>query len=218
MIFDFVKKRADYVLLQHEGQRIGCKSIRGNAVLFPNLIRQSDSLVKNLNCRKYFVYVGTLTVLKGTLNLKKLIEQLSDDVAIMIIGEPQDQPSKAVVEELGTKNNLTFTGRLDHATTIEAIANSVALINTSNYEGFPNIFLEAWSNGVPVISLYVNPGNVINKHNLGVFCNGDIKGMKECIEHFDTFNIRPDDLKDYVSSYHSFENAATRFKNVLNNQ
>jgi len=56
------------------------------------------------------------------------------------------------------------------------------VINTSNFEGFPNIFLEAWATGVPVISLNVDPGNVIKKRRLGICCEGSLERMKAAIE------------------------------------
>ena len=40
---------------------------------------------------------------------------------------------------------------------------SKILINTSSFEGFPNTFVQAWANGVPVISLKVDPDNIIKK-------------------------------------------------------
>src|SRR5262249_54797652 len=51
------------------------------------------------------------------------------------------------------------------------IENSRVLVNTSRAEGFPNTMLEAWSMGVPVVSLTVDPGGVILREGLGRVSN-----------------------------------------------
>ena len=44
-------------------------------------------------------------------------------------------------------------------------------------EGFPNIFIEAWACGVPVLSLHVDPGGVIKKEGLGEIADGNINTL-----------------------------------------
>ena len=60
------------------------------------------------------------------------------------------------------------------------------LINTSSAEGFPNTFVHAFAHGVPVVSLDVDPDNIIKRYNLGFHVNGDVRvavnKIKELIE------------------------------------
>ena len=45
---------------------------------------------------------------------------------------------------------------------------AVAAVNTSEFEGMPNVLLEAWSRGVPALVLHYDPGGVVRAHRLGL--------------------------------------------------
>jgi glycosyltransferase involved in cell wall biosynthesis len=218
IVFNYLLKRADFVLVQHSGQKPKRNAVRGKLVVFPNIIDKQKIDKQQNPVEKYFVHVGTLTVLKGSENLLNLVKIVNSDIQIMIVGEPFDEKSKIIVEKLKEYPNIKVMGRVDHTRTIELISNSKALISTSNYEGFPNIFLEAWATGVPVISLHVNPGDVLNRFPIGVFCNNDLDRMKICMENDnDLTRFERESLLSYVYEFHSCDGAADRFLSSINN-
>ena len=135
----------------------------------------------------------------------------------MIVGLPHGEKPKNIFKELMKKKNIILIGRKSRKETLELISNARALINTSYYEGFSNTFLEAWAAGVPVISLNVNPGNVLEKYHLGICCEGDLNRMKQSIESDGTATFDKRNSVYYVSEFHNFETAADRFLKILNN-
>jgi len=63
--------------------------------------------------------------------------------------------------------NLRFHGQVKFGTTRELFADARIFINTSSFEGFPNTYLQAWANGVPVIATF-DPDGMIASKGLGV--------------------------------------------------
>jgi glycosyltransferase involved in cell wall biosynthesis len=63
--------------------------------------------------------------------------------------------------------NLTFHGPLSYLEATDLYGRARVLLNTSEVEGFPNTYLQAWIRGVPVVTL-IDPDRVIEREGLGV--------------------------------------------------
>jgi len=63
--------------------------------------------------------------------------------------------------------NLTFHGPLSYLEAADLYGRARVLLNTSDVEGFPNTYLQAWIRGVPVVTL-IDPDRVIEREGLGV--------------------------------------------------
>ena len=72
-----------------------------------------------------------------------------------------------IEKEAKDVQNLAFLGALSFNEINELMACSKLLICTSEFEGFPNTFLQAWAQSIPVIST-VNPSDVVSRHQLGI--------------------------------------------------
>jgi glycosyltransferase involved in cell wall biosynthesis len=59
------------------------------------------------------------------------------------------------------------------------IERAVAMVNTAQYEGMPNVFLEGWARGVPALALSHDPDGVIVSHGLGGFAGGSLARLAE---------------------------------------
>jgi glycosyltransferase involved in cell wall biosynthesis len=215
IIFKFLLHQSDFITLQHTGQKFASKHGKSKQVLFPNLICTNNFPDIKSPSKDYFICVGSFTILKGADRLQQLINIVDERIKIMIVGQPKGEKAKEIYNALSKKQNVVLKGRLSHLEAINLIANAKALINTSHFEGFPNIFLEAWGAGVPVVSLNVNPGNIFNTHRLGIYCNDDLDRMKRCIESNEMEQFHSEELKEYVGKFHDFKNAADRFVQTI---
>jgi glycosyltransferase involved in cell wall biosynthesis len=66
--------------------------------------------------------------------------------------------------------NLRFLGSIPHRETGELFSRAKLFLNTSELEGFPNTYLQAWANGTPVVATF-DPDELIQKKNLGTACS-----------------------------------------------
>ena len=76
--------------------------------------------------------------------------------------------------------NLVMTGGLPYQAASEYFDRARLHVNTSDYEGFPNTFLQAWIRGVPVASFF-DPDKLIERRGLGRRCT-DLDSMCVAID------------------------------------
>jgi glycosyltransferase involved in cell wall biosynthesis len=99
-------------------------------------------------------------------------ELLFDVVGESNVGGDYEQRLRAEAAQLG---NVRLHGRVPHERVGAFYRRALALLCTSQWEGFPNTFLEAWSRGVPTVST-VEPDGVISAHELGAVAS-DASGL-----------------------------------------
>lgn len=201
MLQPFLLRNSDIVFAQHEGQKAILDKKGIVSIINPNLIDLTVISSQNNPIKDGFVWVGSLKKRKGIIELYELAIK-SPQHKFTVIGQASDASGYLYYEKLKTLPNVTLLGRLSHDATILKIASSKAIISTSMMEGFPNIFIEAWACGIPVISLYVNPGNVLGKNNLGYFANGSMADLIQKISHYNTIANIGEDAKRYVENTH----------------
>ena len=113
------------------------------------------------------IWVANFRPLKRPEWVLEAARQMTDK-KFVIIGGPGSKKYyneiKALAQEIG---NLDFKGPQPFAETNDFVSKSKILACTSEIEGFPNTFLQAWVNNIPVVST-VNPSGVIDKYNLGI--------------------------------------------------
>lgn len=206
IIYPWLLRRSDAVLVQHTGQQNILNKKGISSRVFMNLIDISlIPAVKEKNA-DYFAFVGWLDKRKGIVEFYHLVKN-SPDKSFRVIGPPRDKTGYRLSGKMESFPHVTLFGKLGHADTLKHIAGSRALINTSPLEGFPNIFIEAWACGIPVVSLNVDPGSVIEREGLGKIVHGN---LNELILALSEVNCAPEfaeKAKEYVENNHVINNA-----------
>lgn len=76
-------------------------------------------------------------------------------------------------------DNVDFLGEVNPVEMESWFSSARLLLNTSAREGFPNTYIQAWQHGVPVVSLCIDPDDVVAEHGLGIVID---KGLTEILK------------------------------------
>ena len=173
---------------------------------------------KDKNKKTYILWVARCDEWKQPEIFIQLAKQNPKLQFSMICPKSQDEIFfNKIKSQALTVKNLLFLDFVPYDKINEYFKYSILFVNTSLYEGFPQTFIQATMNGIPIITLYVNPEEFLNVHQCGFCCNGNIELLDEKIKELTT------DRKKYgIFSKNAFKYAlenhdiSVTVKNLLN--
>lgn len=99
------------------------------------------------------ITIGRLVARKGTGQLLNLLTRLEGMCArLIVVGEgPELEALKRQADALGVAERVTFTGFVTDRQKIDWLAASDIYVSASQHEGFGLVFLEAMTQGLPIV-------------------------------------------------------------------
>jgi len=209
-------KHADHIVAQSNWQKdLLEKQFGRTATVIPNFHPEPVEIIYKDRPIK-IVWVANLKHWKRPELFIRLASDLQglEDVEFIMVGSTaavrDNKWSEDLLESMSKLPNLNYLGACsqDEVNAILAIAH--VFVNTSRYEGFANTFIQAWMRRVPVVSLEVNPDNVLTRAGVGFFAQGDYEKLREQVNvliHND--NLRNEigcRAQEYALANHSEKN------------
>ncbi|MEZ6083559.1 MAG: glycosyltransferase [Phycisphaerae bacterium] len=118
---------------------------------------------------------------------------------------------------LKTIPNVKVWGGIERAKVGELYRNAACLCSTSDFEGFPNTFLEAWSLGIPLVTTF-DPDGLVASKNLGRTA-ADVDtlagGLREMLGSADAWLKASRNARSYYENNHTVEAVLPRLEAVF---
>lgn len=158
--------KINYIVTQNESQYDKLLENYGKqSIIIPNI--WIDSITNRIQDKEFdIIWVSNLRPLKRAEWVIELAIRKPNLNIIMVGGAVDKEYYKLIEGQAKGVENLTFMGPMKEVEVNELISKSKILLCTSEYEGFPNTFLQAWAKSVPVVST-VDPSGVITNNKLG---------------------------------------------------
>ena len=168
-LYAYGLRHADLVLSQtQEQQRLMLKNYRRTSAVVPSLL-DPPGRCESFGMRSVDVlWIGALRPLKRPKLLLELARRLPH-VTFEIAGGPSpDAPAlfDEVKREAQALPNVRFLGQVPFHDVGSLFERARLLVGTSEIEGVPNTYLQAWSHGTPVVA-YLDPEHLIAHNGLG---------------------------------------------------
>lgn len=194
-LYNFALKKADVIYSQSADQQILLKENMGfESSILPNGVFIDEK--PGTSDKKYILWVGRAIEVKQPELFIELAKQIPDEDFFMIMPFEGQHTSESFRKNLNEKlneakklSNFRYADYVPFDKIQSYFDEAKLFINTSEYEGFPNTFIQACIGGTPIASLNVDPDSFIERNKVGRYCESDMKNLKEFIQDLDKEDI-----------------------------
>ena len=166
-LYRYGLRRADVILVQSTAQAQSLQRHYGRAGRLAGMLVE-PAPVAGVARDVDVLWVGNIRHVKRPERMLSLAAHLPEARVHMVGGTVPDEAGlyEHICREATRHPNVTFHGHRSYFDTNALYGRARLLVNTSDAEGFPNAYLQAWIRGVPVVS-FTDPDGVIRRHGLG---------------------------------------------------
>jgi glycosyltransferase involved in cell wall biosynthesis len=176
-----------------------------------------DGLEKERDSSSRVLWLGRICEVKRPDRLLELAKACPD-VHFDFVGPMADSEfARDICEQAERMPNVTFHGPAERDEVSQFYKKAKILCCTSDFEGFPNTFLEAWSYGLPIVST-VDPDNLIADRNMGVVAH-DVQelaaGIQTLLGESHRWQRVSETARRYYLENHTIEKVMEKFEGIF---
>jgi glycosyltransferase involved in cell wall biosynthesis len=168
-LYEYGLRRADAILAQGVNQQQAMARNYGRDSTIARTLVEGSNRGFSLAERDIPVlWVSNVRQVKRPDRLMDLAHALPELQVHMVGGPVLEEPRifDEMRERAATLGNLKFHGQVPYHAISDFFERARLFVNTSDVEGFPNTYLQAWARGTPVIGFF-DPDGTIAREGLG---------------------------------------------------
>ncbi len=168
-LYNFGLRKANCIIVQSQyQQRLLKKKFNLDCSIIKNPIPLNEVIKKDKCSPPIVLWVGTIKPeWKQPGLFLELARSIPEARFQMVGGAGNKLFYDSIKENARQIPNLEFIGFIPYPDVNEYFNRATVLVNTSTVEGFSNTFLQAWAGYTPVVSLNVDPDEIICRYELG---------------------------------------------------
>lgn len=154
-IYEYGIRNSSKILAQNPAQKGLCQLNYGrDAEIIPNCCAISDDVSQRNGTT--VLWVSTIRALKRPELLIELARQMPHRKFVMVGGADRYQTDlfKSISRSAKREANIDFVGFVPYSKIGAYFDGAKVVVNTSDTEGFPNTFLQAWAKSIPTVSFF----------------------------------------------------------------
>ena len=219
-LYEWSLKGAHRITVQSIEQQILMKENFGiDAVVVPNGIEVPSFDGARLEAPFDFSWIASFKIAKRADNLIEIVRLLPNRRFLVVGGPGPDRGySRNLTDTLETLPNVTYEGFVTPDKVGDCYARSRIFLNTSDWEGFPNGYLYAWTRGIPACSLRIDPDGAVTRGELGIVEADPEKLARELdrlLEEPERYAAMARRCHNHVREHHSRERSVEIFISAL---
>ncbi len=223
ILYKYGLKHADMIIVQTKKQKDMLKdNFKCDSVIIPMPCPGPDNkeypeLEHQKNGSERVLWIGRVCEVKRPDRLLELARECPDVQFDFVGPKGNTEYSSNIIEQAKQIPNITYHGPASREKVSQFYQNARLMCCTSDFEGFPNTFLEAWSYGIPIVST-VDPDNLISTGNMGIYAK-NIKelasGILMLINDSQKWEKSSQSARRYYIENHTVDAVMSKFENVF---
>ena len=223
VLYRYGLKAADRVIVQTRRQREMLRDgFARESILIPMpcpgpLADDYDSHGQERDQSRHVLWIGRICEQKRPdrlLDIAAACPGMSFDLVGPTVGT---EYSLAVCERAKSLPNVTVHGPAMRDGVSEFYKKDRIMFCTSDFEGFPNTFLEAWSYGLPIVSTF-DPDNLISGNEMGIVAQtqqGLVDGIRMLLGDSQRWERASQAARRYYAENHTVDSVMPKFEAIF---
>ncbi len=169
--------------------------------------------------REHILWVSSVQRLKRPELFIRLAQRMPEERFVMVAPPRERTYFDEIVTAAATVPNLELIPGVSLDGIDRYYERAKLFVNTSEFEGFPNAFVQAAMAGTPIVSLDVDPDGLLSSKTLGVYAHGDLGELETAVRSLCMLDARWCRLSqtafDYARGSHDIETVVDTLTNAI---